>query len=1149
MNKYGYRSVWYNSRKKCIHLWGWDENGKRIETIEPFKPYLYIESSTTGDATSIFNTNLRKITFPSQFERRQYVKDSSIRRLFYNHKAEQQFLLDNFLGQNRSRDFLEQPLKIYSMDIEVYSPHEFPTATEAKHPVNLITIHDSISNKYHTFGLKPYTSDNENVIYNYYKTEEELFEGFYEFWCNDYPDILTGWNCVSETEYVWLDNKIQKISKISKNNKLFMSDTINNYMNTGIKKECILTTEIGSEIKCSEDHIIPVFAKEKNSYKNSNTLIKAQLDLPLKDIERQLHNKDLYVKMYLRKNKNNALTYRQYILEQLNTQDSLNFYITDKNIRNTLKSHPEASTIIPIKDYWWGDKFWKKRRCWTYKHLKEYIPKDIILEFLNTVPELYLVRDKKHETKIILDEVISNDILQFLGFIFTDGTIDNNSLRVRYCNKYKNVVESYTSIYNKVTNSRLSLSVPQKDGCFYKDITTNNIIGSVSSFIYNTEFKKQINIELLSLLSYDQFCSFMSGLYDGDGFVDNKGLNLCHFDRPDTLKDLQQLLLWNNVFSTNHKNFTNLRIPAIYNNIHFITMCGSIMFHEKRKQKIIDIKPFKHKNTISKKIKYFIYDDYIITKIKKIDITNKSVNMFDLTTSTHYFTCNGIKVHNCDGFDIPYIINRSMNILGEDAPKKLSPVGSIFFKQTDIRKFGKEINRWVIHGINCVDYKEIYETFSREKRESYSLEYISQVELGEGKKQINATSLAKLSQNNWKEYVEYNIQDVYLLTKLEDKLRFLKTMRVISHEGFCNISDTLGKVMVVSGAISAQALERNLILSTFEHEDMGNYAGGFVKDIEPGLKEAVVTFDANSLYPNTIISLNISPETKIGKIKIDNEADTVSITLVNGKVHTLQKDVFYSFIQKENISVSKTGILFSQKRKGIVPEYVDGLYAKRVENQNESDAIIRSLVHCKEGSPKYIENKIRSEQLDLLQFTQKILLNSIYGVFANRHGPLYDIDCAGSITLTGQAVIKEASDIIDKYVTDKYGVTGSITHYNDTDSVDGNTLIRTNKGVIPLQDLYESYKDKVYTSKENHSIVIPNDLTCLSVDTKNIPIFVKVKALSKHNTHKKKYRIKLKNGKEIITSSDHVCIVMKNNKKIQKSAKDIKVGEKMICFI
>jgi len=121
MSNIGYRTVWYDARKKQMHLWTWDEKGNRIEKTEPFSPYLYIETTSPGDAVSIYNTNLKKITFPSQFERRRYVKDCGVKRLFFNLRAEQQYLLEKYMGLNETPEFSEHPLKIGFIDIEVHT--------------------------------------------------------------------------------------------------------------------------------------------------------------------------------------------------------------------------------------------------------------------------------------------------------------------------------------------------------------------------------------------------------------------------------------------------------------------------------------------------------------------------------------------------------------------------------------------------------------------------------------------------------------------------------------------------------------------------------------------------------------------------------------------------------------------------------------------------------------------------------------------------------------------------------------------------------------------------------------------------------------------------------------------------------------------
>jgi DNA polymerase elongation subunit (family B) len=1088
MNKFGYRSIWYDSRKKVVHLWTWDDNGNRVEKIEPFNPYLFVETTHAADAVSVFGTNLRKMVFPSQFERRRYVKECGVKRLFFNLKAEQQFLIERYLGLNETFEFAEKPLKIYPLDIEVdthihrdnapakirkkinsteqeitigilrcmdnrndyevwdskkqewtqyeksyYSTEqEFPNPEAAKYPINLITIFDSISKKFHTFGTKPYTPTQPDVIYHYCTSESNLLEKLLTFWESDYPDVITGWNCISGNQYIWTNDKITLMSKLNENIPLFTSEkcsnVINIHMNTGKKTEYQLKTTMGHSILCSEEHIFPICTKTANQYKNPSSLLKTKTDTKLKNID---VTKDNYVFIQKHINANTHLTYKSYILdnwELIKKTDNFDFIIKSQKIRDSLKNKINQPNIK--KEYWQGKTFWK-RKGWNYRNLYRFVDDKEILEYIQKEDVMTFKLTKKH-IHININDIIENDVIRMLGFTFTDGCVDYKTYTNQYSSKHQNLTEKYTNIYNKINNKNIKLSRQQKsDNNFYKRISCNNKLGILLPIIYEGN-KKHLNITPLSQLSYEQFIAFYSGMIDGDGCVSSQ-LNVCNFDNKweNNLNTLQQILLWNGVIATVTEN--NIAIPFITYNKKFIDKLD--IWHNTRTEKIENISYFDKKNTISKSIKWFEFETFILVKIAEICETGKKTEMFDMSTETHYFTCNGIKTHNCDGFDIPYIVNRITNVLGEDHAKRLSPVGSIYYKADIAQKFGKAVGRWVIHGLNSVDYKYIYQTFSREKREAYNLDYIGKVELGEGKIKINATNLAVLSVKDWPKFVEYNIQDVNILNLLEEKLRFLKTMRIISHKGFCNIEATMGKVAVVSGAIAAQALKRNQMLCTFEHEDMGEYSGGFVKEVEPGLKEGVITFDANSLYPNVIITLNLSPETKIGKvISTDKEKNEVEIRLVNGKIHTLTREDFISFLHKEKVAISKAKILYSQKTKGIVPEYVDALYKERVTNSTALDVIEKSLVHCKKGSEKYIENKKKMEHLDILQYTQKILLNSIYGVFANKYGPLYDIDCAASITNTGQAVIKEASTILDTYALDNYGIKESITHYNDTDS-------------------------------------------------------------------------------------------------------------------
>jgi DNA polymerase elongation subunit (family B) len=385
---------------------------------------------------------------------------------------------------------------------------------------------------------------------------------------------------------------------------------------------------------------------------------------------------------------------------------------------------------------------------------------------------------------------------------------------------------------------------------------------------------------------------------------------------------------------------------------------------------------------------------------------------------------------NSERFDIPYIINRARKLFNDDFINQLSPVNKLYYR-TFMDDFGRNTGKWIIYGLSCLDYMEIYKAYSKGERESYSLNYIGEFELKEGKLAINATNLSNLADTDWDNFVDYNIQDVELLVKLEKKLNYLRIVRLLAYKGCTNFEAALGKVAIVTGAMAVQAYKQGYVIPTFKNETIrDSLAGGYVREPERGLKRSIVSYDVNSLYPNTIITLNISAETKIGKI-IAGEygvTDNLTLRLVNGKTHELTTKQFKAFIKKEKIAVSKAGVLYSQKFKGVCPSLIDKLYAERVAAKNE----LEKLELMKE---KTSETNASIEYLDTLQYTIKILLNSIYGTFANKHSAFMDIDNASSITMTGQAVAKAGARILDSYIEENFGINNSCVIAGDTDSV------------------------------------------------------------------------------------------------------------------
>ena len=401
-------------------------------------------------------------------------------------------------------------------------------------------------------------------------------------------------------------------------------------------------------------------------------------------------------------------------------------------------------------------------------------------------------------------------------------------------------------------------------------------------------------------------------------------------------------------------------------------------------------------------------------------------------------------------FDMPYIVNRCERILGEESVKRMSPLNNVYFRLMK-GKFGREQKRYYFDGISTIDYLDIYQRFCLKLRESYKLDAIAEIELGERKIDYGNIDLATLTDTNWQKLVEYNIQDVNILIKLEDKLQYISLLRMLSYVGLSTLESSMGTISVINGALAIKARRRGEVLSTFVRPDSAvKNPGAYVAEPKSGFKTNVVSFDANSLYPNVMISLNLSPETKIGRIEKTDKGN-INIYHVTGKCFELTPKAFNDFLVAEKCAVTKAGFLFSQKKKGIIPEFLDHYYNERVVVKTElfkvkkqlkaiDDIIAADGTKRTELSQQRSEIQFEVERLNTKQMVIKTLLNSVYGYMGNKQAPIGDDDIASSVTLTGQAVIKQAGKLLQQYLTANYNITDEHTLdnswvYSDTDSL------------------------------------------------------------------------------------------------------------------
>jgi len=408
---------------------------------------------------------------------------------------------------------------------------------------------------------------------------------------------------------------------------------------------------------------------------------------------------------------------------------------------------------------------------------------------------------------------------------------------------------------------------------------------------------------------------------------------------------------------------------------------------------------------------------------------------------------------NSTGFDFPYIINRIGKILGNEYVKRLSPTGNVYHRLMR-GKFGKEQKRYYIEGISCIDYLDIYQRFCLKLRESYKLDSIGEIELNQRKVDYGDIDLATLADTDWEKFIDYNIQDVNLIIRLEEKLQYISLLRMLSYVGLTTLEGAMGTISVINGALVIKSRKRGEIISTFiRSQGEGKNPGAYVSEPKRGFKESVVSFDANSLYPNVMISLNLSPETKVGKIEKTSENEVV-VQHVSGKVFNLTKEKFAQFIKAEDLAVTRAGFLFSQKKIGIIPEFLDHYYHERVKIKESLFACKKRLATLESTDSEYQELKYEVERLNTKQMVIKILVNSCYGYMGNKQAPIGDDDIASSVTLTGQAVIKQAGKLLKDYLRIYHNIQDeSVLEdswvYSDTDSLYFALKCITNK--IPLK--------------------------------------------------------------------------------------------------
>ena len=226
---------------------------------------------------------------------------------------------------------------------------------------------------------------------------------------------------------------------------------------------------------------------------------------------------------------------------------------------------------------------------------------------------------------------------------------------------------------------------------------------------------------------------------------------------------------------------------------------------------------------------------------------------------------------NTKFFDIPYLYNRFNKLLGEDETRKLSPWNNIYERKTIIN--GREMIEYKISGLSSLDYIELYKWYAPggKSQESYRLDNIAQVELGEGKLSYDEfDNLHQLYKLDYQKYIEYNIKDVRLVLRLEDKLKLLELAFTLAYDTKTNYEDVFAQTRMWDALTYSFLLNQGIVVPPkMQKEKDAAFEGAFVKEVQVGLHNWVASFDLNSLYPHLMMQYSISPENLVDKSDID----------------------------------------------------------------------------------------------------------------------------------------------------------------------------------------------------------------------------------------------------------------------------------------
>ena len=347
-------------------------------------------------------------------------------------------------------------------------------------------------------------------------------------------------------------------------------------------------------------------------------------------------------------------------------------------------------------------------------------------------------------------------------------------------------------------------------------------------------------------------------------------------------------------------------------------------------------------------------------------------------------------------FDVPYICRRVERILSSKYMKSLSPWNKVYEKEVEIK--GRNQFVYDIIGVSVLDYLDLYQKFTYTNQESYRLDHIASVELGQKKLDHSEFETFKdFYTQDWQKFVTYNIHDVELVDRLEDKMKLIDLAVNLAYDAKVNFEDVYYQVRMWDSIIYNYLTPKGIVVPPNERNDKdAKYAGAYVKEPVPGLYEWVVSFDLNSLYPHLIMQYNISPETLLPTRHPSATVDRV-----------LEQEITID----GEYCVCANGAQYRKDVRGFLPELMEKIY-------NERKIYKKKMLQAKQENEKNPSPQLVKDisKFNNIQMARKIQLNSAYGAIGNQYFRYYKLANAEAITLSGQVSIRWIENKMNAYL-------------------------------------------------------------------------------------------------------------------------------------